>query len=102
MSKKADFKKRIAALVCAAVMIFAVLSAVCFIGAEAGHSCTGEDCLICLQTAACDNLLKSGFAAAALIAVMFCVSAAVRSVCRNNNKISADNTLVTLNIKISD
>ena len=62
MTKKFRFMTRLLAVVLAVVM----LSSAVYIAVEADHDCTGDDCAICHQIGACENLLKSlGLAGAA-------------------------------------
>ena len=94
-------KKRIAALLLAAVMCFAVLSACLFICAEAGHICTGEDCPICCQITICRKSLEIFAAALSVCAVVFGVRFAALSLLPQFNNIETP-TLVSLRIKLSD
>lgn len=49
--------KRIAAGIMGLLMLAIVLFSAFYIAAEAGHTCTGEDCLICACIAQCENTL---------------------------------------------
>ena len=93
-------KKRIAALLLAAVMCFAVLSACLFICAEAGHICTGEDCSVCCQIAFCRNSLNAFAVALSVCAVVFGVRFAALSLRYQFNN-DEPPTLVSLRIKLS-
>lgn len=55
MTKKNSF----VALMLALTVIFAILSSVLFITAEADHDCTGDDCSICYRIDVCKNTLKN-------------------------------------------
>lgn len=64
MTKNLRLITRLLAAVLAAVM----LSSAVYIAVEANHNCSGEDCAICHQLQACENLLKSiGLAGAAAV-----------------------------------
>lgn len=64
MTKKSRLITGLLAAVLAAVM----LSSAVYIAVEANHNCSGEDCAICHQLQACENLLKSmGLAGAAAV-----------------------------------
>ena len=71
MTKKFRFMVRLLAVVLAVVM----LSSAVYIGVEADHDCSGDDCAICRQISICENLLKSlglaGAAAAKTAAVRY-------------------------------
>ena len=76
MTKKSRLITGLLAAVLAAVM----LSSAVYIAVEANHNCSGEDCAICHQLQACENLLKSiGLAGAAAVfaaAVCSCTATA--------------------------
>ena len=98
MTKKFRLITRLLAAVLAAVM----LSSAVYIAVEANHDCSGEDCAICHQLQACENLLKSiGLAGAAAV-----FTAAVRyapcSVISSCAELVRTFTLVSLKVKLSD
>lgn len=86
----------------AAVLAAVMLSSAVYIAVEANHNCSGEDCAICHQLQACENLLKSiGLAGAAAV-----FAAAVRyAPCRvisSCAEVVRTFTLVSLKVKLSD
>ena len=65
-------RKRIDALLLCAGMILVLLFSVAFMIHEAGHDCSGEDCLICRMIVANTNLLRLlGWGVPLLLALMF-------------------------------
>ena len=98
MTKKSRLITGLLAAVLAAVM----LSSAVYIAVEANHNCSGEDCAICHQLQACENLLKSiGLAGAAAV-----FDVAVRyALCRiipSCAELVRTFTLVSLKVKLSD
>lgn len=98
MTKKSRLITGLLAAVLAAVM----LSSAVYIAVEANHNCSGEDCAICHQLQACENLLKSiGLASAAAV-----FAVAVRyALCRiipSCAELVRTFTLVSLKVKLSD
>ena len=98
MTKKSRLITGLLAAVLAAVM----LSSAVYIAVEANHNCSGEDCAICHQLQACENLLKSiGLAGAAAV-----LAVAVRdALCRiipSCAELVRTFTLVSLKVKLSD
>ena len=98
MTKKLRLITRLLAAVLAAVM----LSSAVYIAVEANHTCSGEDCAICLQLQVCENLLKSiGLVDAAAV-----FAATVRyALCRvipSCAELVRTSTLVSLKVKLSD
>ena len=95
-------KQRTAALTAAFVLLLAMVYSTFFIAVEINHECSGEDCPVCCQLAACENTVRSFsadamttvFAAAALFSFFFTFSD--HEVCPFRN------TLVSLKVKLSD
>ena len=98
MTKKSRLITGLLAAVLAAVM----LSSAVYIAVEANHNCSGEDCAICHQLQACENLLKSiglaGAAAAITAAFTYTVCRAILPCAEMNGTL----TLVSLKVKLSD
>ena len=98
MTKKFRFMVRLLAVVLAVVM----LSSAVYIAVEADHDCTGDDCAICHQIGACENLLKSlglaGAAAAISAAFTYTVCRAILPRAEMNGTL----TLVALKVKLSN
>lgn len=55
---------RVLAILFAVLFVCTMLTSVLFLAFEADHDCSGEDCPVCAQIAACQNLLKTLFGAA--------------------------------------
>ena len=98
MTKKSRLITGLLAAVLAAVM----LSSAVYIAVEANHNCSGEDCAICHQIGACENLLKSlglaGAAAAISAAFTYTVCRAILPRAEMNGTL----TLVALKVKLSN
>lgn len=94
--------KRFTAILLAAIVLFAVMSAVFFIGAEAEHDCSGDDCLICYQISSCSSILKSFGSVAFFVTAVLCLMLLSASLFGNTADYFINNTLVSLNIKITD
>ena len=95
-------KKRIAAMLLAGTLLFVMFCSALFIAAESDHDCVGENCPICCQINACQNILKSlssavcaaVFAAALTYILLRSVSACEAA--------APSYTLVSLKVKLSD
>ena len=98
MTKRPCFMTRLLAAVLAVVM----LSSAVYIAVEADHDCTGDDCAICHQIGACENLLKSlglAGAAAAITAVFtYTMCKAILPCTETIDTL----TLVSLKVKLSN
>ena len=98
MTKKFRFMTRLLAVVLAVVM----LSSAVYIAVEADHDCTGDDCAICHQIGACENLLKSlglaGAAAAVTAAFTYTMCKAILPCTETIDTL----TLVSLKVKLSN
>ncbi len=98
MTKNLCFMTRLLAAVLAVVM----LSSAVYIGVEADHDCSGDDCAICRQISICENLLKSlglaGAAAAISAAFTYTVCRAILPRAEMNGTL----TLVALKVKLSN
>ena len=95
-------KMRIGAVILALMVLFAMLSSMCFIATESEHDCAGEDCPICCQISICRNVLKTiGYAAAfsAGVIVLSRFVAAVRSLFI---RVNDSTTLVSLKVNLSN
>ncbi len=93
--------KRLAAvlaLLAALIMLFSVL----FIAIEAGHDCCGDDCAICAQMRACEDLLRNLLPAAALLLSACCFRAPVDAFAGSECRFFYPLTLIALKVKLSD
>ena len=86
------------ALLLAFVMLFSVL----FLALEADHDCCGEDCAVCAQLHACEDLMRNLLVAALLLSAAWCFCAllctAPESCCHSERP----HTLVLLKVKLSN
>ena len=98
MTKKFRFLTGLLAAVLAVVM----LSSAVYIAAEADHDCSGEDCAICRQISACENLLRSlglaGAAAAITAAFIYTLCKVILPCTETIGTL----TLVSLKVKLSN
>lgn len=70
-------KKRICAILLAALFAFAAAFSLAFIAHAAGHDCSGEDCPVCAALEVCLNVLRVfAFAVFAAFAALAAVCAA--------------------------
>lgn len=95
-------KKRIAAAFLAVTILLVLLFSAAFIAAEADHDCAGENCPICDQIAACQNILKT-FSLAVCIAAFPAVFS--YTLCRGSfacADVIPRNTLVSLKVKLTN
>ena len=61
------FKAKQPAAMLALLLAFVMLFSVLYIAFEADHNCCGEDCAVCAQIHACEDLLRNLLAAALLM-----------------------------------
>lgn len=98
MTKKSRLITGLLAAVLAAVM----LSSAVYIAVEANHNCSGEDCVICHQLQARENLLKSIGLAGGAGVFAAAVRYALCSVVPSCAELVRTFTLVSLKVKLSD
>ncbi len=95
-------RTRVAAILLAVVLAFAVVSSCLVIVGEADHDCSGADCEICLVVNACANFLRGALscAPALALAVIFASgTAGAVSFCR---RLRVGATPVILRVKLSN
>ena len=95
-------KKRISALLLAALFLFVMLWSSAYIAAEAGHDCTGENCPVCYQINICRSTIKTlslFVAAAAFFAAFIYMPCRFIFACMG---VMQSYTLVSLKVKLSD
>ena len=68
-------KKRIMAVILAALVLIVMVSSSLYIAEHADHDCTGEDCSICQQIYLCTQTLKTLSLAVIAAAVFYAFSA---------------------------
>ena len=95
-------KKRFLAAAAVLLLALFMLLSLCFLVAESGHDCIGEDCPICCQISLCKELVKAvchGFTAAFAVAVIglsvLCIPSGVRET-------NVGASLVARKVKLSD
>ena len=98
MTKKPCFMTRLLAAVLAVVM----LSSAVYLAVEANHDCSGEDCAICRQISACENLLKTLGLAGAATAVTAAFTYALCRAILPRAEMNGTLTLVALKVKLSN
>ena len=81
---------------------FVMLTSVAYIAKESHHDCVGDNCAICHQLQACENLLKSIGLAGAAAVFAAAVRYALCSVIPSCAEVVRTFTLVSLKVKLSD
>ena len=98
MTKKLRFLTRLLAATLAVVL----LSSAVYLALASDHDCAGEDCAVCRQISACENLLKTlglaGAAAAVSAAFTYTVCRAILPCAETSGTL----TLVALKVKLSN
>ena len=90
--------RALTALLLALVMILSVS----FIALNAHHDCSGEDCRICAQIRACEDLLRDLLPAAAGLLAAWIVRYPGIASSSETAAFSRPYTLITLRVKLSD
>lgn len=90
--------RTLTALLLALVMILSIS----FIALNADHDCCGEDCRICAQIRACEELLRDLLPAAAGLLAAWIVSNPGIASSTEPAVFSRPHTLITLRVKLSD
>lgn len=88
----------ILALLLALVMLFSAV----YIVLEADHDCGGEDCLVCAQLRACEELLRNLLLTAVLLSAAGCLCALSRVIARAASRFVACHSLIALKVKLSN
>ena len=86
------------AVLLALVMLFSVV----YIALEADHDCCGEDCAICAQIQACEDLLRNLLTVAVFAAAARCYFALVCVFAGKECCCVHLHTLIALKVKLSD
>ena len=98
MTKKLRFLTRLLAATLAVVL----LSSAVYLALASDHDCASEDCAVCRQISACENLLKTlglaGAAAAVSAAFTYTVCRAILPCAETSGTL----TLVALKVKLSN
>ena len=93
--------KRLAAVL-AVLLAFIMLFSAVYIALEADHDCCGENCVICAQLRACEELLRNLLLTAALLSAAGCLCALSRVISRAASRFVACHSLIALKVKLSN
>ena len=95
-------RKRICAVLFAAVLCFVAVFSAFIIAAEANHDCIGDGCVFCSCIDICENALKT--LTSISVAVLLCISSvSFAAICVCGTKSLIFNpSLVFLKVKLSD
>ena len=93
--------KQIKALTALLLALVMILSA-SFIALNAHHDCSGEDCRICAQIRACEDLLCNLLLIAAVLLTAWIVRYPGIASSTEPAAFSRSHTLITLRVKLSD
>ncbi len=93
-------KKRLAAFIFAALVLFALMTSLFVIIHEAGHDCSGENCPVCAVIAVCQNTLKTLGGIVGAAALAFACFSFTASVIAFFRTISYNVTPVSLKVKL--
>lgn len=86
------------ALLLALVMLFSAV----YIALEADHDCCGEDCFVCAQLRACEELLRNLLLTAALLSAAGCFCALICIIAHTDLRFAHPHTLTALKVKLSN
>ena len=98
MTKKFRFMVRLLAVVLAVAM----LSSAVYLALASDHDCAGENCAVCRQIRACENLLKTLGLAGAATAVTAAFTYALCRAILPRAEMNGTLTLVALKVKLSN
>ena len=94
-------KKRIMAVILAALVLIVMVSSSLYIAEHADHDCTGEDCSICQQIYLCTQTLKTLSLAVIAAAVFYAFSALLSITIRQVETACVPHTPVSLKVKLT-
>ncbi len=95
-------KKRIMAVILAALVLIVMVSSSLYIAEHADHDCTGEDCSICQQIYLCTQTLKTLSLAVIAAAVFYAFSALLSITIRQVETACVPHTPVSLKVKLTN
>lgn len=95
-------KKRIMAVILAALVLIVMVSSSLYIAEHADHDCTGEDCSICQQIYLCTQTLKTLSLAVIAAAVFYAFSALLSITIRQVETACVPHTPVFLKVKLTN
>ena len=95
-------KKRIMAVILAALVLIVMVSSSLYIAEHADHDCTGEDCSICQHIYLCTQTLKTLSLAVIAAAVFYAFSALLSITIRQVETACVPHTPVSLKVKLTN
>ena len=95
-------KKRIMAVILAALVLIVMVSSSLYIAEHADHDCTGEDCSICQQIYLCTQTHKTLSLAVIAAAVFHAFSALLSITIRQVETACVPHTPVSLKVKLTN
>lgn len=95
-------KKRIMAVILAALVLIVMVSSSLYIAEHSDHDCTGEDCSICQQIYLCTQTLKTLSLAVIAAAVFYAFSALLSITIRQVETACVPHTPVSLKVKLTN
>lgn len=95
-------KKRIMAVILAALVLIVMVSSSLYIAEHADHDCTGEDCSICQQIYLCTQTLKTLSLAVIAAAVFYAFSALLSITIGQVETACVPHTPVSLKVKLTN
>ena len=93
-------KKRIMAVILAALVLIVMVSSSLYIAEHADHDCTGEDCSICQQIYLCTQTLKTLSLAVIAAAVFYAFSALLSITIRQVETACVPHTPASLTVNL--
>lgn len=93
-------KKRLAAVILSALVLFALVTSLFVIIHEADHDCIGENCPVCAVIAVCQNTLKTLGSIPGAVALAFACFCSTASVIAFFLTVSYNKTPVSLKVKL--
>ena len=92
--------KRTAVLL-AVIFALTVFGSAVFEAVHAVHDCCGEECAVCAQLSACENMLRSGAVSTGAVFAVICAAAVILAVKPKRSNIKCD-TLISLKVLLLD
>ncbi len=102
MTMTAIKKKRFLAAAAVLVLALFMLFNLCFLVAESGHDCIGEDCPICCRISLCEELIKTVYHGFTAVFAAFLLGLPVPGISGTLRKTNYRASLVTWKVKLSD
>lgn len=94
-------KKRIGALVLAAIVLFVLLGGFLFVLEHANHECADSECPVCAQMQLCMRAFQTISRMVTAVTIAFLCKVSIRSSFARSESVSAHWTLVSLKVKLS-